>query len=93
MEGICGVLKGATGIYKRSLLFEGAFSRWTIAVLAFTIFISLTLAGWSLVQDLEERNENTRFDNVVAEAIHKIKHHFSGYEQVLKGGLGHLLAS
>jgi diguanylate cyclase (GGDEF)-like protein/PAS domain S-box-containing protein len=82
-----------TKIYKHNLLFERALSRSTIAALTFTIFMSLTLVGWSVVQDLQERNENTRFDNVVAEATHKIEHHFSGYEQVLKGGLGFLLAS
>ena len=68
-------------------------SRPTIAALTFVIFMSLTLASWSVVQDLQERHENTRFDKRVAEVIHKIEHHFSGYEQVLKGGLGHLLAS
>jgi len=67
--------------------------RWAIATLTFAVFISLILVSWSVVSDLEERNENTRFDKVIAEAIYKIEHHFSGYEQVLKGGLGHLLAS
>lgn len=68
-------------------------SRLIITILTFGIFISLTLIGWSVVRGLEERNNNTRFDKVAAEAVRKIEHHFSGYEQVLKGTLGHLLAS
>lgn len=72
---------------------ERALSWPATATITFAVFISLTLIGWSIVQDLEERHENARFDKQVAEVIHKIEHHFSGYEQVLKGALGHLLAS
>jgi diguanylate cyclase (GGDEF)-like protein/PAS domain S-box-containing protein len=93
MKEIRGVLKRAMEIYKRSSLFEGTFSRATIATLTLAFFISLTLAGGSIVQDLQKRNENTQFDKILAEVIRKIEHHFSGYEQVLKGGVGLLLAS
>lgn len=80
-------------IYKRVLPAGYTLSRRAIATLTFTIFILLTLAGWSVVRNLQERNENSQFDKVVAEVTHKIEHHFAGYEQVLKGGLGLLLAS
>ncbi|SEM89706.1 PAS domain S-box-containing protein/diguanylate cyclase (GGDEF) domain-containing protein [Nitrosospira multiformis] len=93
MKEIRDVLKRAMEIYKRSPIFEGEFSRATIATLTLAFFISLTLAGWSIVQNLQERNENTQFDKVLAEVIRKIEHHFLGYEQVLKGGVGLLLAS
>ncbi|HEU4853821.1 MAG TPA: EAL domain-containing protein [Nitrosospira sp.] len=82
-----------TEIHKTHIPGGRTLSRPAIATLTFVIFMSLTLVSWSVVQDLEERHENTRFDKLVAEAAHKIEHHFSGYEQVLKGGLGHLLAS
>ena len=82
-----------TEIHKTHIPGGRALSRRAIATLTFVIFMSLTLVSWSVVQDLGERHENTRFDKLVAEAIHKIEHHFSGYEQVLKGTLGHLLAS
>jgi diguanylate cyclase (GGDEF)-like protein/PAS domain S-box-containing protein len=85
--------KRAQEIYKRGLLFEPMLSRPTIATLAFAVFISLTIAGWSIVQDLQERNENTRFEKALVEVTQKIEYHFSGYEQVLKGALGLLLAS
>jgi diguanylate cyclase (GGDEF)-like protein/PAS domain S-box-containing protein len=74
-------------------LFERSLSQPTIAALTFAFFISLTLIGWSIVKDLEEKNDNARFDNAIVEAIHKIEHHFLGYEQVLKGAMGFLLAS
>ena len=93
MKEIYGVLKKTMEIFKHGSFLESAFSRATIATLTLAVFISLTLAGWSIVQDLEERNENTQFDKVLAEVIRKIEHHFSGYEQVLKGGAGLLLAS
>lgn len=82
-----------TEIHKTHIPEGRTLSRPVIATLTFVIFMSLTLVSWSVVQDLEERHENSRFDKVIAEAIHKIEHHFSGYEQVLKGGLGLLLAS
>ena len=82
-----------TEIHKTHISGGRTLPRAAIATLTFVIFMSLTLVSWSVVQDLEERHENSRFDKVIAEAIHKIEHHFSGYEQVLKGGLGHLLAS
>jgi CHASE1-domain containing sensor protein len=82
-----------TEIHKTHIPEGRTLSRPVIATLIFVIFMSLTLVSWSIVSDLEERNEKTRFDKVIAEAIYKIEHHFSGYEQVLKGGLGHLLAS
>ena len=82
-----------TEIHKTHIPGGRTLPRAAIATLTFVIFMSLTLVSWSVVQDLEERHENSRFDKVIAEAIHKIEHHFSGYEQVLKGGLGHLLAS
>ena len=80
-------------IYKRVFPAGYSLSQPAIAALTFAVFISLTLAGWSVVQDLQERNENSQFDKVVTEVTHKIEHHFAGYEQVLKGGLGYLLAS
>ncbi|SOD41817.1 bifunctional diguanylate cyclase/phosphodiesterase [Nitrosovibrio sp. Nv4] len=82
-----------TEIYKHTLPAEHTLSRRAVATLTFTIFISLTLVSWFVVHNLQERNENTRFDKVVAEVIQKIEHHFSAYEQVLKAGRGHLLAS
>lgn len=85
--------KRAPEIYKPGHLFEPILSRPTIATLAFAIFISLTVVGWSIVQDLQERNENTRFEKALIEVTQKIEYHFSGYEQVLKGTLGLLLAS
>ena len=81
-----------TEIHKTHIPDGRTLSRPAIATLTFVIFMSLTLVSWSVVQDLEERHENTRFDKRVAEVIHKIEHHFSGYEQVLKAALGHLLA-
>src|SRR5688500_16927393 len=80
-------------IYKRVLPAGYTLSRRAIATLTFAIFISLTLVGWSVVQDLQERDGNSEFDKVVTEVTHKIEHYFSWYEQVLKGGLGHLRAS
>ncbi|SEP44087.1 CHASE domain-containing protein, partial [Nitrosovibrio sp. Nv6] len=82
-----------TEIYKLAPPAARMLSRSAIPTLTFAVFTSLTLVSWSVVLDLEERNEDTQFDKVVAEAIHKIEYHFSGYEQVLKGGVGHLLAS
>jgi diguanylate cyclase (GGDEF)-like protein/PAS domain S-box-containing protein len=46
-----------------------------------------------MVKDLQERNANTRFDTLLAEAAFQIKVRFLGYEQVLKGAHGYLLAS
>ncbi|SEP37056.1 CHASE domain-containing protein, partial [Nitrosovibrio sp. Nv6] len=82
-----------TEIYKRAFPAEHTLSRRAVAALTFTIFISLTLVSGLFVHNLQERNENARFDKVAAEAIQKIEHHFSAYEQVLKVGRGHLLAS
>lgn len=93
MEGIRSVLKTTMEGYRQNLFFECVFSRSAIAGLAFATFISLTLIGWSIVQDLQERNEKTQFEKSLVESIQKIEYHFSGYEQVLKGGLGLLLAS
>ncbi|HET7061333.1 MAG TPA: EAL domain-containing protein [Nitrosospira sp.] len=98
MQGIRSALKRAPKkrvpeICKHGRLFEPILSRPTIAILAFAIFISLTVVGWSIVQELQERNENTRFEKALVEVTQKIEYHFSGYEQVLKGALGLLLAS
>lgn len=68
-------------------------SRTIIATLTFAVFLSLTLASWSIVKDLQERNANTRFDTLLAEAAFQIKVRFLGYEQVLKGAHGYMLAS
>ena len=92
MEEIMDVLEMETETDKHNL-FERSLSQPTIAALTFAFFISLTLIGWSIVKDLEEKNDNARFDNAVVEATHKIEHHFLGYEQVLKGAMGFLLAS
>lgn len=80
-------------IYNHNLPFERTLARPTVAALTFAVFMSLTLAGWLVVKDLQEQNANNRFDAVLAETTAKIEHHFMGYEQVLKGGLGLLLAS
>ena len=55
--------------------------------------MSLTLASWLLVKDLEDKNANNRFDTTVTEVTAKIEHHFLEYEKVLEGGLAFLLAS
>ncbi|WP_161493786.1 EAL domain-containing protein [Nitrosospira lacus] len=61
--------------------------------MTFAVFLSLTLVSWSVVRDLQERDANNRFDNRLADVISQIQTSFSSYDQVLKGALGHLLAS
>ncbi|MBA4141913.1 MAG: EAL domain-containing protein [Nitrosospira sp.] len=51
------------------------------------------MGSWSVVKNLQEQNANQHFDTVLAKAVARINHHFSGYEQVLKGGFGYMLAS
>ncbi len=63
------------------------------AALTFVFFMTLTLVSWFVVKDLEERNARMRFDKVVAEATARIEHRLAGYEQVLRGALGLMLAS
>lgn len=80
-------------IYTHRLSVEQTLSRPTIAALTFAFFLALTLASWLVVKDLQEKNANNRFDAALTQATAKIQHHFSGYEQVLKGGLGLLRVS
>lgn len=80
-------------IHKQNSFFERAPSRPTVAAITFAVFMSLTLASWWVVKALQERNANDRFNEVLTDATAEIKHHFSGYEQVLKGGLGLLRAA
>src|SRR5687768_12055674 len=80
-------------IHKQNSFFEHAPSRPTVAAITFAVFMSLTLASWWVVKVLQERNANDRFNEVLTDATAEIKHHFSGYEQVLKGGLGLLRAA
>src|SRR5690348_17945447 len=75
------------------LPFYYAHSRWVIAALTFSIFLSITIGSWSVIKNLQERDANNRFDTVVSEVADKIRHHFSGYEQVLKGAYGYMLAA
>lgn len=63
------------------------------AALTFAIFMALTLASWLVVKDLETRNAQERFDKIMTRVIASIEHRLSGYEQVLRGGLGLMLAS
>ena len=78
---------------QRKLPFYYAHSRTAIGALTFCVFLSITVASWSVVKNLQEHNAQHQFDAVVAEAVAEIRHHFAGYEQVLKGGYGLLLAS
>ena len=75
------------------LPFYYAHSRWIVAALTFSVFLSITIGSWSVIKNLQERDANNRFDTVVFEAADKIRQHFSGYEQVLKGAYGYMLAS
>jgi diguanylate cyclase (GGDEF)-like protein/PAS domain S-box-containing protein len=78
---------------RRPLPFYYTHSRWVIAALTFSIFLCITIGSWSVIKNLQERNANDRFEAVVSEVADKIRHHFSGYEQVLKGAYGYMLAS
>lgn len=80
-------------IYRNNFLFYRIPSRNIVAVLTFAVFLSLTLVSWSVVRDLQERDANNRFDGRLAGVVSQIKASFSNYDQVLKGALGHLLAS
>ncbi|SEK71533.1 bifunctional diguanylate cyclase/phosphodiesterase [Nitrosovibrio tenuis] len=42
---------------------------------------------------MHEQNANSRFNAELSEAVAKIGHHFSEYEQVLKGAYGYMLAT
>ncbi|WON73598.1 EAL domain-containing protein [Nitrosospira sp. Is2] len=55
--------------------------------------MSITIASWSVVKSLQEQNAHYQFDAALAEAVGQVKHYFAGYEQVLKGGVGLMLAS
>lgn len=56
-------------------------------------FVSLTLAGWYLARELENRELENRFHATAAEIPLRIESRLAGYEQVLRGGAGFLSAS
>ena len=67
-------------------------SRAAIAALTFCVFLTITIASWSVAKNLQEQNAY-QVDAALAEALVQVKHYFAGYEQVLKGGNGLMLAS